>query len=57
VGLLADRLVNRNLTVSHVDATIEGKPDKVCPRGGVLFPLLWCFVVNNFLEDLQKKFL
>jgi hypothetical protein len=29
---VADMLVDSNLTVSHVDATIEGKPDKVVRR-------------------------
>jgi hypothetical protein len=48
-------LVDRNLTVSHADATIEGKPDKVVHKVGVLSPLLWCLVVNDFLEYLQKE--
>jgi hypothetical protein len=26
-----------------------------CPQGGVLSPLLWCLVVNNLLEDLQRE--
>jgi hypothetical protein len=55
VDWVADKLVDRNLTVSHVDATIEGKPDKGCPQGGVLSPLLWCLVVKDFLQDLQKE--
>jgi hypothetical protein len=38
-----------------VDATVEGKPDKGCPQGGVLSPLLWCLVVNDFLDLLQKE--
>ena len=43
------------MTVSHVDATMEGKPDKGCPQGGVLSPILWSLVVKDFLEYLQKE--
>jgi len=44
---LEDMLADSNLTVSHGDTTIEGKPDKFCPQGGVLSPLVWCLEVND----------
>jgi hypothetical protein len=34
---------------------VEGTPDRGCPQGGVLSPLLWCLVVNDLLEDLQRE--
>jgi hypothetical protein len=55
VDWVKDTLVYRNLTVSHVDATIEGKPDNGCPQGGVLSPLLWCLVVNTYYGKYKKK--
>jgi hypothetical protein len=33
-------------TVGQGDST-EGKPDKGCPQGVALPPLLWCIVINN----------
>ena len=54
VDWVEDMLADRNLTVNHGDTTIVGKPDKG-PQGGVLSPLLRCFVVNDLSEDLQKK--
>jgi len=47
-------LVDTNMTISQENTTIRGKPDKSCPQGGVLSPLLWCLVVNDLFEDLQK---
>jgi hypothetical protein len=34
---------------------VEGTPDRGCPQGGVLFPLLWCLTVNDLVMDLQKE--
>jgi Reverse transcriptase (RNA-dependent DNA polymerase). len=48
-------LENRNRTVSNGDTTTEGNPDKGCPQGGFLSPLLWCFMVNDLLVHLQKE--
>ena len=48
-------LAGRNLTVTHSNSSITGKPGKGCPQGGVLSPLLWCLVVNDLLVKLQKK--
>ena len=45
----------RNLTVYHRERTTEGTPDRGCPQGGVLSPLQWCPVLNDQLEDLQRK--
>jgi len=50
-----DTLADTNLAVRHGDTTIEGEPDKGCPQGGVLSPLLWFLVVNDRLEDLRKE--
>jgi hypothetical protein len=42
------------LTINHGDTTTVGKTDKG-PQGGVLSPLLRCFVVNDLLKDLHKE--
>ncbi|KMQ83936.1 reverse transcriptase, partial [Lasius niger] len=55
VDWIEDMLTGRNLLVGYGDTAIKGKPDRGCPQGGVLFPLLWCLVVNDLLEDLQRK--
>jgi hypothetical protein len=34
---------------------VEGTPDRGWPQGGVLSPLLWCLVVNDLLEELQRE--
>jgi len=47
-------LADRNLTFNHGDTTIVSKPDKG-PQGGVLSPLLRCFVVNDLSKGLQKE--
>jgi hypothetical protein len=54
VDWIEDMLADRNLAVNHGDTTTVGKPDKG-PKGGVLSPLLRCFVVNDLSEDLQKE--
>jgi len=48
-------LVDINMNISQENTTKRGKPDKSCPQGGVLSPLLWCLVENDLLEDLQKE--
>jgi retron-type reverse transcriptase len=48
-------LVGRRIMVYHGEKMVEGTPDRGCPQGGVLSPLLWCLVVNNLLEDLQRE--
>jgi len=48
-------LVDTNMTISQEHTTIRGKPDKSCPQGGVLSPLLCCLVVNDLSQDLQKE--
>jgi len=55
VDWVEDMLADTNLAVRHGDITIEGKPHKGCPQGGVLSPLLWCLVINDRLEDLRKE--
>lgn len=39
-------LVSRNVTVCHNDVTVYGRLARDCPQGGVLSPLLWCFVIE-----------
>jgi hypothetical protein len=48
-------LAGRNLNIYHRKRTTEGTPDRGCPQGGVLSPLLWCLVVNDLLEDSQRQ--
>jgi hypothetical protein len=48
-------LAGRKLIVCHRERTTEGTPDRGCPQGGVPSPLLWCLIVNDLLEDLQRK--
>ena len=46
-------LVDR--TENMLAGTVEGTPDRGCPQGGLLFPLLWCLIVNDLVMDLQKE--
>jgi hypothetical protein len=48
-------LAGRNIIVYRREKTIEGTPDRGCAQGGVLFPLLWCLIVNDLLEDRQTE--
>ncbi|KMQ89208.1 reverse transcriptase [Lasius niger] len=48
-------LTGKNLLVRYCNIAIKGKSDRGCPQGGVLSTLLWCLVVNDLLEDLQRK--
>jgi hypothetical protein len=48
-------LVGRKIMVYHGEKMVEGTPDRGCPQGGVLSPLLWCLVVNDLLEHLQRE--
>jgi hypothetical protein len=47
-------LVRRNLIIYHEDRNTEVTPDRGCSQGKVLAPSLWCIVVNNLLENLQR---
>ncbi|KMQ92098.1 lian-aa1 retrotransposon protein [Lasius niger] len=49
-----DMLTGKNLLVEYGDIAIRGKPDRGCPQREVLFPLLWCLVVD-LLKELQRK--
>jgi hypothetical protein len=49
-------LSGRNLIVYCRERTIESTPDRDCPQGGVLSPLLWCLIIDSLLEDLQIGF-
>jgi retron-type reverse transcriptase len=33
----------------------ENTPDRGCPQGEVLSPLLWCLVVNDLSEELRRQ--
>jgi hypothetical protein len=48
-------LAERRIMVYHGDRVVEGTPDRGCPQGGVLSPLLWCLVVNDLLEELRRE--
>lgn len=48
--------VGRNLIVYHTDIIVKGTPDRGCPCGQVLSPLLRYIVVNDLLVDPQKGF-
>jgi len=37
-----------------MEIKLSGLPAKDCPQGGVLFPLLWCLVVDELLVKLQE---
>jgi retron-type reverse transcriptase len=47
-------LTRRSIIVNFGNLTLEGKPAKDCPQGGVLSPLLWSLVVNELLVEIQK---
>ncbi|XP_020297990.1 uncharacterized protein LOC109862370 [Pseudomyrmex gracilis] len=47
-------LTGRTLTASHVESVVHGFPAKGCLQRGVLSPLLWCLMVDEFLEKLRK---
>jgi hypothetical protein len=48
-------LAGRRIMVYHGERVVEGTPDRGCPQGRVLSPLLWWLVVNDLLEDLQRE--
>jgi hypothetical protein len=48
-------LAERRIVVYHGERVVEGTPGRGCPQGGVLFPLLWCLIVNDLLEELQRE--
>ena len=48
-------LAGRNTIVYHGDKTTEGRPDRGCPKGGVLSPPMWCLVADDILQDLQTE--
>jgi hypothetical protein len=48
-------LAGWRMMVCHGEKMVEGTPDRGCPQGGVLSLLLWCLVVNDFVEDLQTE--
>jgi hypothetical protein len=48
-------LARRRIMVIMGRKMVEGTPDRGCPQGGVLSPLLWCLIVNDLLEDLQRE--
>jgi hypothetical protein len=43
------------LSTTRKKTNIKGTSDRGCPQGGVLSPLLWCLIVNDLLEDLQRE--
>lgn len=44
----------RRLTVNHGGILLKEHPAGGCPQEGVLFPLLWCLVVDKLLSKLKK---
>ena len=49
-------LVNRLLSVGEEnDGAAKVKVEKGCPQGGVISPLLWCFVVDSLLNDISEN--
>ena len=50
-----DMLAGRRIMVYHGEKMVAGTPDRGCPQGGVLSPPLWCLVVNDLLEELQRE--
>jgi hypothetical protein len=55
VDWIENMLAGRRIVVYHGVTVVEGTPDRGCPQGGVLSPLLWCLVVNDLFEDLQRE--
>jgi len=47
-------LTRRSIIANCGNLTLESKPTKGCPQGGVLSPLLWCLVVNELLVKLPE---
>jgi hypothetical protein len=48
-------LAETRIMVYHGERVVEGTPDRGCPQGEVLSLLLWCLVVNDLLEELQRE--
>lgn len=48
-------LASRTLEASKGEATTRGKVTSGCPQGGVLSPLLWNLVVNELIEEIEKR--
>lgn len=47
-------LEGRELTISHGEVKLAGRPAKGCPQGGVLSPLLWSLVIHELLAKLKE---
>lgn len=48
-------LESRIITTAYGDASIESQLLQGCPQGEILSPLLWCFVVDDLLQELRNE--
>ena len=55
IGWIKSMLANRIVKSSTEGSRIRIKPVKGCPQGGCLSPLLWCFVVDSLIIELESK--
>lgn len=51
-AMLSKRLLT---TEGENNDSVRVEVEKGCPQGGVLSPLLWCFVVDSLLNELQDS--
>ncbi|XP_059046427.1 uncharacterized protein LOC131842012 [Achroia grisella] len=48
-------LSNRTIKTTLHNSTLEIRPTKECPQGGVLSPLLWLLTVDQLLDVMTKN--
>jgi ribonuclease HI len=46
-------LISREIKAKMKGTNIKYKPNKGCPQGGCLSPLLWCFVIDPLIAKLR----
>ena len=49
-------LKSRTVEATVMNCKVEKKVERGCPQGGVLSPLLWNFIMDDWLKNLREKF-
>lgn len=55
VNWIESMLKSRRIKAQGNESSIEYNPTRGCPQGGCLSPLLWCLVVDDLINKLEKE--